>query len=144
VVPVLHLPADVLEVALPKERDEQIANRVVGRGTMPLILRACALVVVAVLVAAGDAVVVLAAGAVAGSPCDDRPCVRVTVRPKRRAIDVLVPVVLNLAHSHTHHSCVSSVCMVYTELSTHYTTAVCSFSRYGRTRVDTAVRVLQL
>ena len=63
-VPVLHLPADVLEVALPQERDEQIANRVVGRGTMPLILRACALVVVAVLVAAWDARVVLATSAV--------------------------------------------------------------------------------
>jgi hypothetical protein len=32
VVLVLHLSADVMEVALPKERDEQIANRVVGRG----------------------------------------------------------------------------------------------------------------
>ena len=31
VVPVLHLPADVLEVALSKEGDEQIADRVVGR-----------------------------------------------------------------------------------------------------------------
>jgi hypothetical protein len=37
-------------VALPKERDEQIANRVVGRGTVPIVLRACALVMVAVLV----------------------------------------------------------------------------------------------
>ena len=52
VVPVLHLPADVLEVALPKERDKQIANRIVGRGTVPTVLRACALVVIAVLVAA--------------------------------------------------------------------------------------------
>jgi hypothetical protein len=49
VVPVLHLPADVLEVALLKERDEQIANHVVGRGTVPPVLRACALVMVAVL-----------------------------------------------------------------------------------------------
>jgi hypothetical protein len=36
VVPVLHLLADVLEVALSKERDEQIANRVVGRGTVSI------------------------------------------------------------------------------------------------------------
>jgi hypothetical protein len=67
VVPILHLPADVLEVTLPKERDEQITDRVVGRGTMPTVLCACALVMVAVLVAAWDAVVVLTAGAVAGS-----------------------------------------------------------------------------
>jgi hypothetical protein len=64
VVPVLHFPADVLEVALPKEHDEQIANRVVGRGTVPTVLRACALVVVAVLVVAWDARVVLATSTV--------------------------------------------------------------------------------
>jgi hypothetical protein len=77
---VLHLPADVLKVALSKERDEQTANRVVGRGTVPTVLRACALVVVAVLVAAWDARVVLTDSTVAGSPGDDRPCEAETAR----------------------------------------------------------------
>ena len=43
VVPVLHLPTDVLEVAVSKELDKEVANHVVGRGTVPNILCACAL-----------------------------------------------------------------------------------------------------
>ena len=60
VVPILHLPVDVVEVALSKEGVEQIVDHV-GRGTVPLVLRASALVVVAVLVVAWDAHVVLTA-----------------------------------------------------------------------------------
>ena len=47
-VPILLLLADVLKVALSKERDEEVANRVVGRGTVPSVLCACALVVIAI------------------------------------------------------------------------------------------------
>ena len=61
VVPVLHLRVDVVEVAMSKESDEQIADHVVGRGMVPSVVRASALVVVAVLVAAWDARVMLTA-----------------------------------------------------------------------------------
>ena len=79
---VLHLPADVLEVALSKELDEEVADRVVGRGPVPIVLCAGALVVVTVLVAARDALVVLAATAVVGSPGDDRPREAETARQR--------------------------------------------------------------
>jgi hypothetical protein len=57
--PVLHLLADALEVKLPKELDEEVVDRVVGRGPVPAVLRAGALVVVAVLVAAQDSIILV-------------------------------------------------------------------------------------
>jgi hypothetical protein len=64
---------DGLEVALSKELDEKVADHVVARGPMPTVLCAGGLVVVAVLVAARDARVVLAATVIVGAPGDDRP-----------------------------------------------------------------------
>ena len=50
---------------------------------VPLVLRASALVVVAVLVAAWEARVVLTSRTVVGSPSDDRPCEAETARHRR-------------------------------------------------------------